>query len=85
MRVSFAGIDLARTGSLVAFVGDGGALSASAVKLNDRTGGAVRRAMKASRFKGAARKTLTILSPAGIKAERIVLVGTGKMEERRVG
>ncbi len=81
MRVSFAGLDLARTGSLVAMVGNGGALSASAAKLNERTGGAVRRAMKASRFKGAARKTLTILSPSGIKAERIVLVGTGKVAD----
>jgi len=78
MRVSFAGLDLTRTGSLVALVGDGGVLSASAEKLNERTNGAVRRAMKASRFKGAVNKTLAILSPAGISAERILLVGVGK-------
>jgi len=81
MRVSFAGLDLTRTGSLVVFVGDGSVLSPSAAKLNDLTKGAVRRAMKASRFNGAARKTLTILSPAGVKAERILLVGTGKATE----
>jgi len=78
MRLSFAGLDLNRTGSLVALVGDGSVLSASAEKLNERTDGAVRRAMKASRFKGGAKKTLTIYSPTGIKAERIVLVGIGK-------
>jgi len=78
MRLSFAGIDLNRTGSLVVLVGDGGALSASAEKLNAQTGGALRNAMKASRFTGTAKKTLTILSPTGVKAQRILLIGTGK-------
>ncbi|MDP9102502.1 MAG: leucyl aminopeptidase, partial [Pseudomonadota bacterium] len=45
-----------------------GALSSAAQALDDATGGAVRRAIAASRFKGKAGQTLDLLAPAGLKA-----------------
>ena len=81
MRVSFAALDLNRTGALVAFIADNGALSATAERLDKVTDGAVSRAAKASRFRGAANRTLSILSPSGIKAARLLLVGLGKAAE----
>ena len=54
-----------------------GALSGGAEALDAATGGAVRRAVGASRFKGKTGQTLDLLAPAGIQAGRALVVGGG--------
>jgi leucyl aminopeptidase len=78
MRITFAKPALDRTGALCVFVAEGGALSPAAERLDKSTGGAIGRAMESGRFKGGHAATLTVLSPASVKASRIVLVGTGR-------
>ena len=54
-----------------------GALSFGAEDLDKATGGAVRRAIAASRFKGKPGQTLDLLAPSGVKAQRALIVGGG--------
>ena len=81
MRISFAGPAMPRSGAIVAWVAKGKRLSPTAERLDGQTGGAVKRAIAASRFKGARGQTLSLIAPAGIKASRIVLVGLGDAAE----
>ena len=78
MRLTFASIDLKRQGAIVAFATEGKSLSASAAALDEATGGALGRAIQASRFTGARDQSLTVMAPHGIKASRILLIGLGK-------
>ncbi len=57
MRVAFAGTALPAKGALVLFASDGGSLSATAKSVDDRTGGALSRAIASSRFKGSKGQT----------------------------
>src|ERR1700694_6056016 len=43
----------------------------------------VARAAKAEGFKGKAGKMLEIVAPAGLKAERLIVVGTGRRKDRK--
>jgi len=54
-----------------------GVLSFAAEDLDKATGGAVRRAIAASRFTGKSGQTLDLLAPNGIKAGRALIVGGG--------
>jgi leucyl aminopeptidase len=58
-----------------------GALSSAAQDLDNATGGAVRRAIAASRFKGKTGQTLDLLAPSGMKAGRALIVGAGAASE----
>jgi leucyl aminopeptidase len=55
-----------------------GELSPAAEALDGAMGGALRRAIAASRFKGAAGQTVSILAPTGVAAGRVLVIGTGK-------
>ena len=55
-----------------------GKLSTTAGKLDKATGGALKRAIKNSRFKGKRGQFLEIVAPAGLKNGRILLAGLGK-------
>src|ERR1700754_828324 len=57
-----------------------GVLSFGAEDLDKATGGAVRRAVAASRFKGEPGQTLDLLAPNGLKAGRALIVGGGAQE-----
>ena len=84
MRISFANPELPAAGVLVVFAtaaGKNSKLSETAAKLDAETGGAVSRAIKASRFKGEKGQTLTLLALDGCKLERVMLVGLGKAKE----
>ncbi len=84
MRISFANPELPATGVLVVFAtaaGKKSKLSETAAKLDAETGGAVSRAIKASRFKGDKGQILTLLALGGCKLERVMLVGLGKAKE----
>lgn len=78
MKISFASLSLPKTGAIVAGVKEDKALSPTAKDIDKRTGGAIKRALSAGRFTGAAGQTLEILAPAGIGNSRILLVGMGK-------
>jgi leucyl aminopeptidase len=67
-------------GALVVGILDGGALTDAADAVDRATGGAVKRAIAASRFKGQSGHSLELLAPAGMQASRIVLAGLGRGE-----
>ncbi|MEE8506082.1 MAG: leucyl aminopeptidase [Kiloniellales bacterium] len=78
MKVTFASPKLPKSGALVTGVMAGGKLSPTASKLDKATGGALKRAIKNSHFKGKKDQFLEIVAPAGLKNGRILLAGLGK-------
>ena len=85
MKISFSSARLPKSGAVVALVGKGKALSASAAALDEASGGAVTRAMAGSRFEGDSGQWLELLAPAGLSLQRILLAGVGeKANARRI-
>ena len=78
MKISFAKPVLPGTGPAVVAALATGALTPSAAKLDAKTGGAIKRAIRASRFEGNKGQSLNIIAPAGTRLERIMVVGLGK-------
>ena len=78
MKITFAAITLPKTGALAVPVLEGRKLLPTGSKLDKQTGGALGRAMSASRFKGKTGEVLEILAPNGIGNTRIVLYGLGE-------
>jgi len=78
MKIAFSDPGMTAAGALVVGVLEGNKLTASAKAVDRKTRGAVKRALKASRFKGQAGRTLTLVAPAGTRLERLLLVGLGK-------
>jgi len=78
MKITFANPTEPQEGVAVVGVLDGRKLTAGAKDLDKRMGGALSRAIKASRFKGSKGHTLTVLAPAGTKLDRVLAVGLGK-------
>ena len=73
----------ARGGDLVVFVGDDLALSGAAVDALGRAGAdLVARAAASERFKGKAQSGLSLPAPAGVEADRLVVVGLGSEKDR---
>ena len=64
-------------GVVAVFVWEGAAPSGPAAEFDAATGGAVARALAGGRFKGAAGRVLELVAPAGLEADRLVLVGGG--------
>ncbi len=81
MKIAFGKIALPSEGAIAVGVLEGRVLTAFGKELDHKTGGAVTRAMAASRFEGKKDQTLTILAPTGIEASRILLVGLGKADK----
>ncbi len=78
MKIVFAATPSPRRGrALVAGVSAGGKLGETAQRLDAATGGAVGRAIEASRFDGKRNEALEIVAPAGLEASRVLLVGLG--------
>ncbi|HEX9449695.1 MAG TPA: leucyl aminopeptidase [Dongiaceae bacterium] len=77
MKIAFAKPELPAQGTLVAVVSEQRKLGHLATQIDKSGKGAVQRALGASRFKGNTDELLTILAPAGIDADRLVLVGIG--------
>ncbi|MDY0884021.1 leucyl aminopeptidase [Dongia soli] len=81
MKIAFAKPELPAQGTLVAVVAEQRKLGQLATQIDKSGKGAVTRALGASRFKGNADELLTILAPAGIEADRLVLAGLGNPEK----
>ena len=79
MKVEFSAFPKAFSGNVAMFVGADKQLQATAKAIDSATGGALLRAIEASRFSGAKSKTLTVLGQAGYG--RLTLLGVGKARE----
>src|SRR5947209_9262519 len=81
MEISFDRLRGLPDGALVVGILDGGNLTDSASTVDKATGGAVSRALAASRFRGQAGHSLELLVPSGIQPTRLILAGLGKAED----
>ena len=80
MTVSFRDTpldDLSKTVGTVAVFASPSALTAAAKAADEATGGTITRAQNAERFSGKAGEALDIPAPAGMKASRLLVIGTG--------
>jgi leucyl aminopeptidase len=83
MKVSFATPALPASGTLVAFVGDDLALPKGLRTLaGEGLEATVARAAAAEGYKGKAGATLTVLAPADLAADRLVVVGLGSAKDQ---
>lgn len=81
MKISFAKPAVPEAGALAVLVAQDAEPGAFLKDLDGTLGGALARARTAGRFEGKAGQTLSLLAPAGVALDRIVLVGLGKMAE----
>ncbi len=68
----------AATPVLVVGAFEGRKLAPSAVALDRRLGGRIRKAVTGGRFTGAAGQSLDLVAPAGFDGHRVILIGLGK-------
>ncbi|MEE2661741.1 MAG: leucyl aminopeptidase [Pseudomonadota bacterium] len=78
MKISFSNHSMPSGGSIVVGVLAKGQLLATAKGIDRVMDGAIRRAIGASRFTGKKGQALTLMSPFGIAADRVVLIGVGE-------
>ena len=78
MKIAFAKPALPGAGTAVVAAYLKGVLSPTAAKLDAKTGGAIKRAIRASRFEGNKGQSLNLIAPPGTRLERIMVVGLGK-------
>ena len=80
--VAFANLKMPQKGTLLLAVKKGRDLGALGRDLDKKTGGALTRAMKISKFEGGAGSTMEMLAPAGTDLDRVVLIGLGDPAKR---
>ena len=80
MKIDFvaAKTEPAEGAALAVLAFEDGEFSPAAEALDAQLGGAIKRAIAATRFKGSMGQTVPILAPAGTAAGRVVVVGAGK-------
>ena len=78
MKIAFVDPGLPKSGALVVGVLADKTLLPTAKLVDDRCGGAVTRAIAASRFTGKAGQVLELLAPTGLGVSRVILYGFGK-------
>jgi leucyl aminopeptidase len=81
MNIAFAEISLAKPGALAVLVTEGTTLRGVAADLDDKLGGALKRAVKAAGFTGKSGSILEVVGPQGVSASRVLLAGLGKSGE----
>lgn len=80
MKIEFASADSVSGSQAVPVFADS-TFSSAAKAIDDVSGGALSRAVAASRFTGKPGQTLEVLAPTGANADRIILFGLGKQDE----
>jgi len=55
--------------------------SSTGRKANEKAGGGLEKAAKAAEFTGKPKSTLEVLAPHGLKEQRVILIGTGKIAD----
>lgn len=84
LKFSFVAPALPSGGTLVVFAGEDLAPAPAVVDLlGPAAVEAIARAMTAEKFKGKPKSSLVVPGPAGLQADRLVIVGIGKASERR--
>jgi len=78
VKVGFVPFSAAARGILIAFCDEQLKFGAATRKALGAASDTVKRAAATNQFKGKSGATLDILAPEGIKAERLIVVGTGK-------
>ncbi len=78
VKVGFVPFSTAPRGVLVIFCDDGLKFGAATLKTLGDAAGIVKRAAATNQFKGKSASTLDILAPEGLKATRLIVIGTGK-------
>ncbi len=81
MKITFAAHALPSKGALVVGVTQGNKLSPSATALDKKSGGAVKRAIAASRFTGRKGEFLELLAPPKLGNSRLLLAGLGEVSK----
>jgi leucyl aminopeptidase len=81
VKVGFVPFSSAPRGILVVFCDDTLKFGAATGKVLGAAAGMIARAAAANQFKGKSASTLDFLAPDGIKASRLIVVGTGKLSE----
>jgi leucyl aminopeptidase len=81
MKVSFSSDRLLSAGFLVLAVTEGPHWGKTGKSLNKKSDGLLDAASEKNRFKGKKGETLTLISPAGLGIDRLVLVGLGEGKE----
>ena len=81
MKISFSNPAAVTSGVVVVGVNEGNKLSSSAAGIDKASGGSLIRAIKASTFKGKKGQQLSIMTPAGTKLDRVLLLGLGKPKD----
>ncbi|MCK5297155.1 MAG: leucyl aminopeptidase [Alphaproteobacteria bacterium] len=86
MKISFVNKnkELNDTGAIAVSVFKGNILSDTAKKLDEKTGGAITRAIKTSMFEGKIEQVMTIIAPAGTNFTKIICIGLGSLEKINV-
>ena len=81
MKIDFVA-EAGASGALAILVNDGRGLAGEGGSHDAATGGALTKAMGASRFTGGANSSLVVAAPSGVTADSIVLVGAGEFTGR---
>ena len=80
-----AGGKVKQVSTLIIFAGEDLNLGKATRSLLGEDGVAlVKKAAGAAKFKGKAASTLDILAPAGLTAERLLVIGVGRRRERKI-
>ncbi len=78
MKIAFSEIATPSAGVIAVGVTEERALSATGRALDEKTGGALTRALSSGRFKGKAGSTTAIVAPHGLPLDAVLLVGLGE-------
>ena len=81
MKITFAAASTPKTGTIIVPVMAENRLGKAGAALDQQTGGMLSRAIAASRFTGKKDDVLAVLSPTGLEASRVLLIGLGKPAE----
>ncbi|MDB5504531.1 MAG: Leucyl aminopeptidase, partial [Tardiphaga sp.] len=81
VKVGFVPFSAAARGLLVVFCDDSLKFGAATAKALGDAAATVKKAAATSQFKGKSASTLDLLAPEGLKATRLIVIGTGKAGE----
>ena len=81
MKFAFSEISLPKRGSLAVAIYADKVLSPTAQEVDEKSGGAVTRALESSRFTGKKGDFLEIMAPNGLEVSRVILFGLGEVEK----
>ena len=78
MKISFSDISVGKSGALAVVVTEGATMTGALGDLDRKTGGAIKRAIKATDFTGKSGSILDLVTPQGLTVSRLLLMGVGK-------